>query len=199
MSDNFERQCTRRPAQSDPVIDHAIVNMDPPLGAGSGGGPDFTTTPGGHGVEYKDGNGGIHATQLLFTATGASGDLACQPVVTIVAGDGQSMDGRVEAHGSHGVRLSTGPPKFPPASSPNFNGIQLQVSETQQISLRRGLLPTDNEIQLNPGFLVVDGGAGAILINSDTSIKISVANGLSSIILTPAGITITGLITQINP
>ena len=46
--------------------------------------------------------------------------------------------------------------------------------------------------------ITIDGGVGTITIQSLTEITLSVAGGLSSITLTPAGITIQGILVQIN-
>jgi hypothetical protein len=56
----------------------------------------------------------------------------------------------------------------------------------------------DQKIEMTPGNITIDGGVGTITIQSLTEITLSVAGGLSSITLTPAGITIQGLLVQIN-
>jgi len=191
MTYEFRYECTRRPARALSVIEYAVVRRREPLGAGSGGDGDC--------VDYKEGAAGIHAEVVLITAMGGHRRFhQVSPLISVVAGD-IDPSGRLEMHGSAGVRITSGPPNLPKASNPDINGVQIQVGDSQQIKIQRGMPGSDNEIQLNPDLLVVDGKNGEVFITSDTKIKLQVANGMSSITLGPDGVTINGLLTQINP
>jgi MspA len=108
-------------------------------------------------------------------------------------------DGKVNLRGSQGVRVTAGPPLLPPTESDSVNGVEIIVGEAQNVIVQRGLLPgVDQKIEMTPGNITVDGGAGTITIQSLTEITLSVAGGMSSITLTPAGITIQGILVQIN-
>jgi hypothetical protein len=114
----------------------------------------------------------------------------------IAAGEG--TDGRVEVRGVQGVRITTGPPPEPPTSSDSTNGVEIVVSENQNVTIQRGLLPIDQKIEMTPGNITIDAGAGTLTLKSLTEITLSVADGLATITLTPAGVKIQGLLVQIN-
>ena len=172
--------------------------MDPvdaePIGAGSGG-----EEGDGHYTKIVDGAFVVGGATALINAAGSVGEGATSPVVSILAGAGTAgaPDGRVEVHGSQGVRITAGPPNQPQASDDSINGATVFVGETQIITLQRGMSNVQ-EIQMQPTFIVVDGGTGSVQIMSTTKITLTVAGGTSSITLTPEGITIKGLLTQIN-
>ncbi|MGA3186093.1 MAG: hypothetical protein ABSF22_03200, partial [Bryobacteraceae bacterium] len=176
MSDNFKIQCTRRFVRKHPVsepwakMEEAILKGKEPLGAGSGGDPG----DGGH-SEYHDGQWALGAAQLSLCAEGSTGDDAMSPVVSILAGMGMggSPDGIVSAHGSQGVRISSGPPKQPAAMSTTvLNGVQIEVGTAQEIIVRRGV-PAEQTIQISPGLMVVD-SPSQIIIQSATEIELCV-------------------------
>jgi len=77
-----------------------------------------------------------------------------------------------------------------------LNGVQIEVGTAQEIIVRRGV-PAEQTIQISPGLMVVD-SPSQIIIQSATEIELAVAGATSSILLSPAGITIKGLLTQIN-
>jgi hypothetical protein len=197
MSENFKYQCQRRSTRQHPQPEELIVEDRALLGAGSGGDDGD-----GNKGEHHDGSWAICADTLVLCAedhpeeeTGAAGN----PEVAIRAWGDDPNTGRVGIRGNQGVRITSGPPNLPPANpSTSINGIQIQAGESQQVSVKRGMLATANEIQLNPGLMVVDGGSGTILITSDTLIKLQVANGTCSLVLAPDGVTIKGLLHQIN-
>jgi len=88
---------------------------------------------------------------------------------------------------------------LPPTSSSSTNGVEIVVGETQNVTIQRGLLPgIDQKIEMAPGSITVDGGLGTVTIQSMTEITLQVAGGLSTISLTPAGITIQGILVKIN-
>lgn len=82
--------------------------------------------------------------------------------------------------------------------SDSTNGVEIVVGEMQNVTIQRGLLPVDQKIEMIPSGITVDAGLGKVTIQSLTEITLSVAGGLSTITLTPAGITIQGLLVQIN-
>lgn len=163
-------------------------------GAGSGGGPD--TTENSHSF---DGTYSISANQLEFLSRPPMPPAAPGPNVITILAAGLGVDGKVDIRGSQGVRVTTGPPPLPPTASDSTNGVEVVVSEAQNVTIQRGLLPgVDQKIEMAPGSITIDGGAGTITIQSLTEITLSVAGGLASISLTPAGITIQGILVQIN-
>ncbi len=193
MSDHFLHSCKRRSIFKKATADSAVPLHAIP-GAGSGGGPGD-----GNHSHYFDGTYAIAANRV---------EIASQPplppaipddyVISLFAG-GMGIDGRVEVHGSQGVRLTAGPPEMPPASSSGTNGAEIMVGELQNITIQRGLIEgVDQQILMAPGSITVDGGVGAVTIKSLTSITLQVADGLSSITMTPAGITMQGILVMIN-
>jgi hypothetical protein len=122
-----------------------------------------------------------------------------EPSVITIVSTGMGMDGKVDVRGSQGVRITSGPPMLPPTTDSSTNGVEIIASEAQNVTIQRGLLPVvDQKIEMTPGAIMVDGGAGTITIQSLTEIKIQVMGGLSSITLTPMGIIIQGPIVMIN-
>jgi hypothetical protein len=193
MSENFKYQCKRRSVP-------AVIALDASLGGGSGGGPDVVPAEddGSH-TRYFDGTYGIVANRVEIASRppippAIPGDF----VISLFAG-GLGTDGRVEVNGSQGVRLTAGPPQMPPATSQATNGAEIIVGEAQNITLQRGLIENvDQQILMSPGAILVDGGVGTVTIQSMTSVKLQVADGLSSIELTPTGIVIQGILVSIN-
>jgi len=163
------------------------------LGGGMGGGPDTANH-----VESVNGAYSITANQV---------ELLCRPplppaipgpsVITLLAA-GMGTDGTVNVRGSQGVRITAGPPLLPPTASDSTNGVEMIVGETQNVKIQRGLLPVDQKIEMTPSGITIDAGIGTVTIQSLTQITLSVAGGLSTITLTPTGITIQGLLVQIN-
>ena len=163
-------------------------------GAGSGGGPD--TTDNSHSF---DGTYSIAANQVQLLSRPPMPPAVPGPNVITILAAGLGIDGKVDVRGSQGVRVTAGPPPLPPTASDSTNGVEIIVGEAQNITIQRGLLPgVDQKIEMTPGNITVDGGAGTITIQSLTQITLSVAGGMASISLTPAGVTIQGVLVQIN-
>jgi len=169
------------------------------IGAGSGGGSAFSGPAQGYHSDHFDGVYSIAANSVEI--------MSRVPLPPAIPGDfvislfacGMGTDGRVEAHGSQGVRITAGPPEMPPASSTSTNGAEIIVGELQNITLQRGLIPgVDQQILMEPESILVDGGLGTVTIQSMTELKLQCAGGLASITLTPAGIIIQGLLVAIN-
>src|SRR5579863_2003655 len=69
-------------------------------------------------------------------------------IITLLA-TGMGTDGLVNARGSQGVRITTGPPLLPPTCSDSTNGFEVVAGETQNVTIQRGLLPgIDQQIEM---------------------------------------------------
>ncbi len=167
------------------------------IGGGSGGSPDTTTQS-----TSLDGSHTIAANQLGLVARPPLPPAVPGPcVITLLATDlpGTGEDGLVEVKAAKGVRISVGPPLLVPAHSDSTNGVEIAVGEVQNVTIQRGLIPgVDQKIEMTPSGITVDAGAMPVTIQSLTQITLSVAGGLSTITLGPEGITIQGILVQIN-
>jgi hypothetical protein len=194
MNEKWKQQCMPRsiPRAKPPAQDVSI-------GAGSGGGSAFSGPAQGTHNDHFDG---------VYMIAANSVEIASRPplppaipgdyVISLFAG-GMGVDGRIEAHGSQGVRITAGPPEMPPASSTSTNGAEIMVGDLQNITIQRGMIPgVDQQILMEPESILVDGGLGTVTIQSMTEVKLQCAGGLSSITLTPAGIIIQGILVSIN-
>lgn len=164
-------------------------------GGGCGGSPDTT----GHAQSF-DGGYSISANQVELLCRPPMPPAAPGPCeIKLLATDLTGMQGKVDMRGAQGVRVTAGPPMLPPAASDSTNGVEIIVGETQNVTIQRGLLPgVDQKIEMAPGNITIDAGAGTLTIQSLTQITLSVAGGLSTITLGPEGITIQGVLVQIN-
>jgi hypothetical protein len=150
-------------------------------------------------VDAVDGAYGVTANQITLLSRPPLPPLTPDTSVINVLASGLGTDGLVNMRGSQGVRVTTGPPLLPPMSSDSTNGVEVIASEAQNITIQRGLIEgVDQKIEMTIGSIVIDGGVGSITIKSLTNITLQVAGGLSTITMTPAGITIQGLLIQIN-
>ncbi len=167
------------------------------MGGGSGGGDD----DGPNIIKTADRAYQIAANQVVLL-TRPPTDPDVKPVanvITILAAGNTATDGNVDVRGSKGVRITTGPPLLPPTKSDSTNGVEIIVSESQNVTVQRGLIPgVDQTISMKPGNITIDGGGGTITVQSLTEITLSVAGGVSSITLTPAGVIIKGPLVMIN-
>jgi hypothetical protein len=110
-------------------------------------------------------------------------------VITILA-TGLGVDGLVDVRGSQAVRVTAGPPPALPMDSSSANGVEVVVGQTGNLTLQRGLLPTDQKIEMTPTGITIDAGAMGVTIKSLSSIELSVAGGLTKLKLGPEGVTI---------
>jgi hypothetical protein len=158
-------------------------------GGGSGGGTDSDDRN-----ECANGVYAIRANQVqLLCRPPLPPGIPSPSVITILAA-GLGTDGKVDVRGSQGVRVTAGPPLLPPTATDSTNGVEIMVGEAQNVTIKRGLIDgVDQKIEMAPGSITVDGGAGSVTIQSLTKITLSVCGGLSSITLGPDGVTITGL------
>ncbi len=162
---------------------------------GSGGGSSTTVHP-----QFVDGKYLLAANQLEIVSRDPA--LPAPPNkcnITLLASNTLGLDGQIDMRGAMGVRVTAGPPPLPAVHSDSTNGVEVMVGEAQNVTIQRGLIPgVDQKMEMTPGNITVDGGAGTIMIQSLTEITLSVAGGTSTITLTPAGITIQGPLIQIQ-
>lgn len=160
------------------------------LGGGSGGGDDRRDE-----ARTFDGSYTVVANQLEFVSRApvppTSSD-SCE--ITLLSSDITEMKGTVNLRGMGGVRITAGPPPLPATSSDSTQGVEIEVGEIQNVTIKRGLVDgVDQTIQMTPSGITVDGGMMPVTIQSMTQITLSVCGGLSSITLGPDGVTIVGL------
>jgi hypothetical protein len=162
-------------------------------GGGTGGGPDPTDYN-----QSLDGHFSVAANQVeLLARPPLPPGIPGQSVISILS-VGLGIGGIVNVRGSQGVRVTAGPPPLPAASSPSTKGVEIIVGQMETVTIQRGLLPVDQKIEMTPTGITVDAGVGKVTIQSLTEVTLSVAGGLSTITLGPQGVTIKGLLVQIN-
>jgi hypothetical protein len=173
-----------------------MAEDDENLGGGSGGADDP-----GHRVISADGTYSIRANQvslLSWKNIPPSTDNESRILIAAVGGldTGYMGDGFVDIRGVKGVRITSGPPAIPMLSPPmsveSTDGVEIEASETQSITIKRGMVPVvDQYITLTPSGITINAGlAGTLTLNA----------GMSQITIGPAGITIIGMpLVQINP
>ena len=175
-------------------MSHLNGEADGGIGGGTGGGPDSQDR-----IESADGSFSISANQVQILSRPPLPPGIPMPSVITIAAPGMGLDGRIDVHGSQGVRITAGPPPLPPATSDSTNGLEIIVGEIQNVTIQRGLLEgVDQKIEMTPSGITVDGGGMPVTIQSTTQITLSVAGGMSTITLAPEGITIQGILVQIN-
>ncbi len=190
------RQVRRQPQAESKAA--AARNASPGIvvrnGGGTGGGPETMDH-----TQFFDGRFAISANQVELLSRPPDPPAPPGPNLITVLAAGLGMDGKVNVRGSQGVRITAGPPPLPPTASDSTNGVEIMVGEIQNVTIQRGLLPgIDQKIEMTPAGITVDAGAMPVTIQSLTQITLSVAGGLSTITLGPQGITIQGLLIQIN-
>ena len=166
------------------------------LGGGSGGGDDRRDE-----ARTFDGSYTVVANQVEFVSRPPlppASPESCE--ITLLSSDITEMQGTVNLRGMGGVRITAGPPPLPATSSDSTQGVEIEVGEIQNVTIKRGLIDgVDQTIQMTPSGITVDGGMMPVTIQSMTQITLSVCGGVSSITLGPDGIAITGLpIVRIN-
>ena len=178
-----------------------MATDDKKIGGGSGGSPDVSADVRNH-AQSCDGSFSISAQAVALMSRPPLPPAPPGPnVISLLATDllGMGEDGTVEAKGAKGVRISAGPPLLVPTHSESTNGVEIIVGETQNVTITRGLLPgVDQKIEMTPSGITVDAGSMPVTIQSLTQITLSVAGGLSTITLGPQGVTIQGILVQIN-
>jgi hypothetical protein len=116
-----------------------------PRGGGSGGGPAASDH-----TESIAGRYDLAASSVTLCARPASPPAVPAPSVVNVLATGLGFDGRVNVRGSQGVRVTAGPPPGLPVESDSTNGVEVVVGPTGNLTLQRGLLPTDQKVEMTP-------------------------------------------------
>jgi hypothetical protein len=158
------------------------------MGAGSGGGPDS-----GDQNMMVDGTYMIAANQVELVSRPPLPPAIPGPNIISILAAGMGMDGLVNVRGSQGVRVTAGPPPLLAAADSSTNGVEILVGETGTFTLKRGLLPVDQKMEMTQSAVSIDAGAGKVTIESLTEITLSVAGGVTKIKLAPDGVTIEAL------
>jgi hypothetical protein len=192
MNDSFKYRCTRRPFRGS-----AVAHGERPFGAGSGGAVDPQEDWGGSGNHawYQSGDYTIAAYTVTVEAC------AGQPRVEILAvgQNGSASNAFVNVHGDKGVRITTGIDI--PTNEMETDGVDIITEGQQTIVIERGAGPGASNIQriqIEPDMFLIDANQGDLTIKSLKSLTLQVADGMSSIALTPEGITIQGPLVKIN-
>lgn len=163
-------------------------------GGGSGGGDDRKDE-----ARSFDGSYTLVANQMEFITRPPLPPTtpdSCE--ITFLSSDITEMKGNVNVRGMGGVRITAGPPPLP-ATSAESQGVEIEVGEIQNVTIKRGLIDgVDQSILMTPSGITVDGGAMPVTIQSLTQITLSVAGGLNTITLTPEGITIQGVMITVQ-
>jgi hypothetical protein len=160
------------------------------FGGGSGGGDNKRDE-----ARTFDGSYTIVANQMEFVSRPALPPAPPDPcAITLLSSDITELKGNVNLRGMGGVRITAGPPPLPETGSDSTQGVEIEVGEIQNVTIKRGLIDgVDQKIEMTPSGITVDGGMMPVTIQSMTQIKLSVCGGLSSITLGPDGVTIVGL------
>ena len=189
MNHNFNHCCTRRSGRKRPTASRLATPCEPALGAGSGG----DTGDGGH-AHYFEGRYDLVSPEVSILAQTRHPRIQIMAVNENGGSGGQAL---VAAHGDKGVRITTG--ITPSTISTATDGVEIITELLQPILIERGLNgPNPQRIFMDPDHVLIDGNLGDVTIQSMTKITLQVADGMSSIQLTPQGITIQGLLVQIN-
>lgn len=169
-------------------------NLDQPgVGGGTGGGP------GGGGREQSiDGPFDLAANQIYLCARPPLAPGPAGTSVVAILATGSGTDGLVDVRGSKGVRVTAGPPPVLPADASTTDGVEILVGQTGSLTLRRGLLPVDQKVELTPSGVTVDAGAMPVTIKSLSSIELSVAGGTTKLRLGPEGVTIEAITIRLS-
>jgi hypothetical protein len=156
-------------------------------GGGSGGGSGYNH------AQSIDGMYSVSANQVeLFTRPPMPPAVPGPSVIRLLAA-GKGIDGQVYVRGTQGVRITAGPPPLLETASDSTNGVEIMVGELGTFTLKRGLLPVDQKMEMTQSAISIDAGAGKVTIESMTEITLSVAQGMTKIKLGPDGVTIEAL------
>lgn len=162
---------------------------NPNVGGGTGGGPEPTAHR-----RTIDGAYTISANQIFFVGRPPLPPATPAPsIISLVAGDLAGSDGLVNVRGCQGVRITTGQLPLPATASDSTNGVEIEIDELGKYSLKRGLLPIDQKMEITSEGVTIDAGMGKVIIKSLTEITLSVAEGMTKIKLGPEGVTIEAL------
>ena len=163
------------------------------LGGGSGGG-----ALGCDRTERVDGTFDLAANRIRLCARPPMPPAVPEQCVVTILATGTGVDGLVDVRGSQGVRVTAGIPVALPTNATSTNGVEIAVGATNNVTIQRGLLPTDGKIELTPAGITIDAGAMGVTIKSLSSIELSVAGGVSKLRLGPEGVTIDALTIRLS-
>jgi hypothetical protein len=174
-----------------------MSHAKPLAGGGSGGGPEA-----GQHEETHEGTYSVSASQISLLANpSVSPLLPGEPVISILAAATLGLPvGRVDVRAGQGVRLAAGPapPAGPPGSDGSTSGVEVATGALESIKLERGLLPTDQKIEMTPTGIRINAGSMPVEIESLTGITLSVAGGVAKIHIGPEGVSIEGLTLRLS-
>src|SRR5215472_6611827 len=122
---------------------------DEKVTCGSGGGstslPVGDDLDGDHMKSYM-GTYGISANAVEIVSRPQVPPTTPDPNVISIFAPGLGTNGLVNIRGSQGVRVTAGPPPIPPVSSESTDGLEVEVSAEQNISIKCGPLPAVNPV-----------------------------------------------------
>lgn len=162
-------------------------------GGGTGGGSE--------GVGRQDAIDGAYdlaANRITLCARPPLPPAVAEKCIVTVVATGTGQDGVVEVRGSQGVRVTGGPPPALPADSASVNGVEILVGATNDVTIRRGLMPTDQKVEMTPAGITVDAGTMPVTIRSLAGIELSVAGGTTRLKLGPEGVTIEAITIRLS-
>ena len=87
---------------------------------------------------------------------------------------------------------------FHPAGKLPAGCVDVVAGQLGSINLERGLMPTDQRIEMTPAGIKINAGTMPVEIESLTGITLSVAGGMTKIRLGPEGVTIEGLTLRLS-
>lgn len=163
------------------------------FGGGTGGGAQGTDR-----AEILDGTFDLAANRIKICARPPIPPAVPERCVVTILATGTGVDGLVDVRGSQGVRVTAGLPVALPTSTTSTNGVEIAVGATNNVTIQRGLLPTDGKIEMTPAGITIDAGAMGVTIKSLSSIELSVAGGVTKLHLGPEGVTIDALTIRLS-
>jgi hypothetical protein len=163
------------------------------FGGGTGGGGQASDR-----TKSIDGTFELAANRIALCARPPLPPAVPEKCVVTILSTGTGLDGLVDVRGSQGVRVTAGPPVALQTNSTSTNGVEIVVGATNNVTIQRGLLPTDQKIELTPTGITIDAGSMAVTIKSLSSIELSVAGGLTKLRLGPDGVTIEGITIRLS-
>jgi len=174
-------------AAIDACLREAIVSEDDKssFGGGSGGGQNTQDHP-----RFQDGVYSITANAVEFVSRDPIPPATPEDcTITLLASSLTTLKGTVNLRGMSGVRVTSGPPVELDTISDSTNGIELMAHELHSVTIKRGLIDeVDQVITMTPSGITIDGGSQPVTIQSIQKITLSVAEGASTITLSPESI-----------
>src|ERR1051326_6684291 len=122
------------------------------FGGGSGGGENTKDES-----RSFDGIFSVSANQVQFTSRAPLPPAAPDPCsITFLASSIMDMSGNINLRGLAGVRITAGPPPLPEAESSSTQGVEIEVGEIQNVTIKRGLIDgVDQKIEMTPSGITI--------------------------------------------